>query len=242
MFRHFQRYLLAGTLTVIPILVTVFVFDFFLRQLSNFGRPTIRAIAKAVGDYSPMFERWLLEVPWLESSFAILSTLLAIYILGWGVSRILGRRILALVESLLNRIPLVTKVYGSTKQLVQAFQTKADDKLKRVVLVEFPHREMKAVGFMTETFIDETSGIELAAVYVPTTPNPTSGYLEIVPRDRLVFLEWSMDEAMTFIISGGTVSPGRIRYVNEKNQAAAESTTTKSKRAPTERESQHRVQ
>jgi uncharacterized membrane protein len=242
MFRHSQRYLLAGTLTVIPILVTVFVFDFFLRQLSNFGRPTVRAIAKAVGGYSPMFGRWLLEVPWLQSSFAILLTVIAIYILGWGVSRILGRRILALVESLLTRIPLVTKVYGSTKQLVQAFQTKADDKLKRVVLVEFPHREMKAVGFMTETFIDETSGIELAAVYVPTTPNPTSGYLEIVPKERLVFLEWSMDEAMTFIISGGTVSPGRMRYVNEKNRAAAESTTTKSKRVPAERESEHRVQ
>jgi uncharacterized membrane protein len=214
MFRHAQRYFVAGILTVIPILVTVFVFDFFLRQLSNFGRPTVRAIARAVGDHSPLLERWLLEVPWLQSALAVLLTVAAIYVLGWGVTRIVGRRVFMLLESLVARIPLVTKVYGSTKQLIEAFQKKQDGKLRRVVLIEFPHKEMKAVGFVTETFVDEVEGIELAAVYVPTTPNPTSGYLEIVPTGRLVSLDWSMDEAMTFIISGGTVSPGRIRFTN----------------------------
>lgn len=214
MFRHSQRYLLAGVLTIIPILVTVFVFDFFLRQLSNFGKPTVRVIAQTVGNYSPMLERWLLEVPWLQSGLAILLTLAALYLLGWISSRLIGRRVFAWLESLVARIPLVTKVYGSTKQLVQAFQRKPGDQLQRVVLVEFPHKDMKAVGFVTETFRDEISGVELAAVYVPTTPNPTSGYLEIVPKERLVSLNWTMDEAMTFIISGGTVSPGSIRFTN----------------------------
>jgi uncharacterized membrane protein len=214
MFRHAQRYFLAGILTAIPILVTVAVFEFFLRQLSNFGRPTVRVIAKSVGEYSPELERWLLEVPWLQSTLATLLTVAAIYLLGWAVSRIIGRRVLALLEGLLARIPLVTKVYGSTKQLIQAFQRKPEGGLQRVVLIEFPHKEMKAVGFVTGTFIDQTEGIEVATVYVPTTPNPTSGYLEIVPVDRLVSLDWTMDEAMTFIISGGTVSPGRIRFVN----------------------------
>lgn len=210
MFRHFQRYLLTGILTIIPILVTVFVFDFFLGQLSNFGKPTVRAIALSVASLSPDLSRWLLEVPWLQSLLAILFTVLAIYLLGWAVSVVVGRQVLALLEALVARIPLVTKVYGSTKQLVQSFQRRPD--LKRVVLIEFPHKEMKAVGFVTETLIDEASGVELAAVYVPTTPNPTSGYLEIVPKERLVSLDWSIDEAMTFVISGGTVSPGRIRW------------------------------
>lgn len=70
--------------------------------------------------------------------------------------------------------------------LVQAFQKKPNGELQRVVLNQFPHKAMKAVGFVTETFVDETDGIELAAVYVPTSPNPTSGYLEIVPKDLLV--------------------------------------------------------
>jgi uncharacterized membrane protein len=118
---HSQRYLLTGVLTVIPIAVTVFVFDFFLRQLSNVGRPMVKAIAKTVDPYSPDFARWLLEAPWFQSALAILLTVLVIYVLGWAVSRILGRRILQLLESLVARIPLVTKVYGATKQLVQAF-------------------------------------------------------------------------------------------------------------------------
>jgi uncharacterized membrane protein len=211
MLRHFNRYLLTGVVTIIPILVTVFVFDFFLRQLSNFGKPTVRAIALSVRDFSPDLSRWLLEVPWLQSLLAIAFTVLAIYLLGWGVSVVIGRQVLNLLESLVERIPLVTKVYGSTKQLVQSFQRRPD--LQRVVLIEFPHKEMKAVGFVTETMQDDESGVELAAVYVPTTPNPTSGYLEIVPRSRLTSLDWTVDEAMTFIISGGTVSPGRIRWV-----------------------------
>lgn len=222
MFRHTQRYLLAGILTVIPLLVTVFVFDFFLRHLSNFGRPTVRIIAKAVDDHSPVLARWLLEVPWLQSGLAVLLTVAAIYMLGWAVTRIVGRRIFAFFESLVARIPLVTKVYGSTKQLLQAFQKQPDDKLRRVVLIEFPHKEMKTVGFVTQTFVDETRGLELAAVYVPTTPNPTSGYLEIVPAERLVSLDWTMDEAMTFIISGGTVSPGRIRYSNPDEESRSD--------------------
>jgi uncharacterized membrane protein len=221
MFRHAQRYFLAGILTAIPILVTVAVFEFFLRQLSNFGRPTVRVIAKSVGEYSPELGRWLLEVPWLQSTLATLLTVAVIYLLGWAVSRIIGRRVLALLEGLLARIPLVTKVYGSTKQLIQAFQRKPEGGLQRVVLIEFPHKDMKAVGFVTQTFVDTAQGIELAAVYVPTTPNPTSGYLEIVPSDRLVSLDWTMDEAMTFIISGGTVSPGRICFTNPEPPASA---------------------
>ncbi|MEY6432315.1 DUF502 domain-containing protein [Thioalkalicoccus limnaeus] len=224
MFRHFQRYLLTGVITIIPILVTVFVFDFFLRQLSNFGKPTVRAMAMSVRDFSPDLARWMLEVPWLQSLLAILFTITALYLLGWVVSIMVGRRLLSLLEALVERIPLVTKVYGSTKQLVQAFQKKPGD-LQRVVLIEFPHREMKAVGFVTETMKDEVSGIELAAVYVPTTPNPTSGYLEIVPKERLVSLDWTIDEAMTFIISGGTVSPGRIRYTRPAADAAGAATT-----------------
>jgi uncharacterized membrane protein len=211
-FRHAQRYLLAGILTVIPILVTVFVFDFFLNQLSSFGRPTVRAIARTMGEYSPDLERWLLEVPWLQSALAILLTVFAIYILGWAVTRLVGRRLLSMLESLVARIPLVTTVYGSTKKLVDAFQQKPEGNLQRVVLIEFPNQSMKAVGFVTATFVDEVTKKDLAAVYVPTTPNPTSGYLEIVSADALVSLDWSMDEAMTFIISGGTVSPGRIRF------------------------------
>jgi uncharacterized membrane protein len=211
MFRHSQRYLLAGVITIIPVLVTVFVFEFFLRQLSNIGKPTVRAMAMSVRGVSPDLARWMLEVPWLQSLLAILITVAAIYLLGWAVSIVIGRRLLALLEAMVERIPLVTEVYGGTKQLVHSFQKQQGD-LQRVVLIEFPHKDMKVVGFVTATMTDEESAMELAAVYVPTTPNPTSGYLEIVPKERLISLDWTAGEAMAFIISGGTVSPGRVRF------------------------------
>jgi uncharacterized membrane protein len=80
------------------------------------------------------------------------------------------------------------------------------------VLIDFPSPEMKAVGFVTKTLKDVDTGKELAAVYVPTTPNPTSGYLEIVPIDRVISTTWTFDEAMTFIVSGGAVSKETMNY------------------------------
>jgi uncharacterized membrane protein len=81
-----------------------------------------------------------------------------------------------------------------------------------VVLIEFPTETMRTVGLVTRTFRAEDTGQELAAVYVPTTPNPTSGYVEIVPVDRLVWLDWTPSDAIQFIVSAGVVGPDRIRY------------------------------
>src|SRR5690606_12525242 len=90
-------------------------------------------------------------------------------------------------------------------------QTKPDG-TQRVVLIDFPHERMKAIGFVTRVLKEHGSGRELAAVYVPTTPNPTSGYLEIVPVERITPTDWSVDQAMSFIISGGAVSPDAIPF------------------------------
>src|SRR5262249_23363890 len=96
-------------------------------------------------------------------------------------------------------------------QLVASFQDKPSG-LQRVVLIEFPSPEMKTVGIVTRVFNDAETGEEIAAVYVPTTPNPTSGYMELVPVARLVTLDWSINEAMTVIMSGGSAAPDRLNY------------------------------
>jgi uncharacterized membrane protein len=208
----FRRNILTGVVTVIPILVTLFVFSFFLNLLSGIGRPKVIILANAVRPLSPDLARWILDVPWLSSALAILLTLLMLYLLGWAVTHLIGRQILGRAEDWLKRIPFVTTVYGSTKKFVEAFQTDGTEKPQKVVLIEFPHSAMKAVGFLTHTMIDQDTGTELAAVYVPTAPNPTGGYLEIVPKDRIVVQDWTVDEAMTFVISGGTNAPDTIRF------------------------------
>ena len=88
---------------------------------------------------------------------------------------------------------------------------KGGEKAKRVVLVEFPHEHMLAIAFMTNTLTDLNSGRQLATVYVPTTPNPTSGYMEIVPMDRITRTDWTMEEALSMILSGGATAPPHVR-------------------------------
>ncbi len=207
---HIRGYLITGILVMIPIWITWLVFSFLFNQLSKFGRPSVRALSRGLEQTSPTLAEWLLQ-PWFQSIVAALITLVLLYLLGWITTRVLGRRLFAMAESLIGRIPLVQTVYGSTKKLISTLQQKPDQ-IERVVLIEFPTPEMRAVGFVTQVLTDENTGRKVAAVYVPTTPNPTSGYLEIVPLERLVPTDWSVDEAMTFIISGGTVSPGGINY------------------------------
>lgn len=210
---HIRGYLLAGILVMIPIWITWLVFSFLFNQLSRFGRPWVRALSRGLEQTSPTLAEWLLQ-PWFQSIVAALITLLLLYLLGWITTRVVGRRLFALAESLIERIPLVQAVYGSTKKLINTLQQQPDQ-VQRVVLIEFPTPEMRAVGFVTQVLTDDQTGRKLAAVYVPTTPNPTSGYLEIVPLERVVSTDWSVDEAMTFIISGGTIAPGGINYQNK---------------------------
>ena len=205
-----QRYLLAGILTAIPIWITWLVFEFLFDLLARLGRPGVLILSRALEPGWPNLSVWLLDAR-LQSVLGIVVTLIALYLLGWLATRVLGRQLLAVMDALIGRIPLVKKVYGAVKQLMGVLEQKPDG-VQRVVLLHFPQPDMQAVGFVMKTFRDENSDRDMAVVYVPTTPNPTSGYLEIVPVEHLTSTAWSMDEAMTFIVSGGAVIPKDFRF------------------------------
>jgi uncharacterized membrane protein len=174
------------------------------------GRPWVQGFARALDQLSAGAGE-LVRSPTFESILAVMLTLLGLYTLGWATSRVFGRRLLEWLESLVERVPLVSGIYGAAKKILAAFQT-APSGVQRVVLINFPSRDMKVVGLVTRTLVDEVSGRELAVVYVPTSPNPTSGYMEIVPIDQVVSTDWTIDEAMRFIITGGTSAPDRIPF------------------------------
>jgi uncharacterized membrane protein len=207
---HLQRYLLTGLLTLLPLWLTWVVFNFLFGVLSGISSPWIAALAARLASDSPTALGWL-DQPWVQSLFALLATLASIYLVGLLATRVFGQRILAAVEALIARIPLAQTIYGGAKKLLDIVQTKPDG-AQRVVLIDFPHAGMKTVGLVTRVFRNETDGREYAAVYVPTTPNPTSGYLEVVAVDDLTPTDWTMDQAMAFIISGGTIAPERIAF------------------------------
>ena len=208
--KNIQRYILTGIMTVIPIWLTWIVFEFILKNLSDVGLPWVNAASATLQEKVPMLSRWLLE-PWFQSVLAVVLTLVALYILGWLASRVIGIRLIGLMDNILSRIPIVHTVYGSVRKLIKVLQSKPEN-IQRVVLIAFPSAQMKTVGFVTRVMSDAATGEKLAAVYVPTTPNPTSGYMEIVPVKDLISTDWSMDEAMTFILSAGAIAPEKINY------------------------------
>jgi uncharacterized membrane protein len=206
---RFQRLFLTGLLTLLPIWLTWVVVKFVFVLLSDTSRPLIGPLLHnlAAGNVAL---GWL-DDPWVQTAIALLATLGVILLSGVMARRVLGQRLLRWFEALVGRIPLASTIYGSARKLLDILQTQPDG-TQRVVLIDFPHTEMKSVGFVTRILREQGTGRELAAVYVPTTPNPTSGYLEVVPVEKLTPTDWTVDQAMSFIISGGAVSPDTIPF------------------------------
>jgi uncharacterized membrane protein len=151
------------------------------------------------------------KAEWVQDTIALLATLLVILLVGILSRRVVGQQLLRWFGAVIQRIPLASIIYDSARKLLDILQTKPGS-TQRVVLIDFPHRDMKSVGLVTRVIRETGTGRELAAVYVPTTPNPTSGYLEIVPVELLTPTDWSVDQAMSFIISGGAVAPETVPF------------------------------
>ena len=200
-----KRYLLTGLLTFIPLWVTWLVFKFVLGMLAGIGAPLVGALLGALALVAPHAAD-ALNTEWLSFVLALLITVVALYLLGALANRVIGQRVISAFDGLLARIPVVQTIYGGTKKLMTVLQNKPSG-VQRVVLVEFPRRGMRVVGFVTRVMHEDGSAREMAAVFIPTTPNPTGGYLVVLPLDELTPTDWTMDQAMAFIISGGAVAP-----------------------------------
>jgi len=216
--QRLQRLFLTGLLTLLPIWLTWVVVKFVFVLLSDISRPWVGPLAAQIAAWFPDTLGWI-NAESVQATIAMVATLLLILAVGWLARRVFGQRILGWIEALVQRIPLANIIYSSARKLLDILQTKPDG-TQRVVLIDFPHSQMKSVGFVTRVIREQGTGRELAAVYVPTTPNPTSGYLEIVPVEKITPTDWTVDQAMSFIISGGAVAPETIPF-DPPNRPAA---------------------
>lgn len=205
-----KRLFLTGLLTLLPLWLTLIVVKFVFVLLSDISRPITSPILLGLASVDPRTLGWLTD-SWVQTLLALVATLLLILFTGIMAHRVFGQQLLRWVETAIGRVPFASTIYGSARQLLNTLQTKPGG-TQRVVLIDFPHDQMKSVGFVTRVLREHGTGRELAAVYVPTTPNPTSGYLEIVPIEKLTPTDWSVDQAMGFIISGGAISPDTIPF------------------------------
>jgi uncharacterized membrane protein len=202
----FRRNLITGMLIILPVLVTVWVLSLIFGLLNETVTPLILQFLKLVtlGKLS--------EATWVQYVAPVVSitlSVLFIYVLGLTGGNVLGRQLLNAVDKWLKRIPFVRGIYSATRQFVDTFQG-GSGSFSHVVLVEYPRLGVWTLAFVTNKTqgeVQERTSKNLVSVFVPTTPNPTSGFLLFVPEEQLISLEMSVDDAFKMIVSGGVLTP-----------------------------------
>lgn len=202
-----KRTLITGLIILTPILVSVWIVRFVFLQIHQSITPAVLNLLRLLG-----------VGPWLETTFVnvgapIFSVALAvavIYLLGLLGGNVIGRQLLEGFERLLMQIPVVRGIYSATRQFLDTFSRDSNQAFRKVVLVEYPRKGLWTMALLT----NETKGeVALAyeepmvSVFIPTTPNPTSGWLLFVPKKDVIELAMSVDEAFKMIISGGVLTP-----------------------------------
>lgn len=199
-----KRHVMAGIVTAGPLFVTWLVLTFILGVLANAGLPIIHILTAP-------FSGTILAQPWLQYLLAVLLTVAVFYFVGRMTSRVFGREMIGLFEASLERLPLVNKIYTSVRQALDTITSKKDTG-QRVVLVDFPLRGQKSIGFLTRVIADATTGTPIAAVLIPQAINPSSAFLQFVPMESITETDITMEQAMSMLLTGGAVCPDIIRY------------------------------
>ena len=186
-----RNYFITGIVVLVPIGITLYLTKFFISVSSNLIPKEINP-----NSYLPF------SIPGLE----IFLSIIFITVIGWLSLSFIGKKILQLINDLLKKIPVLRTIYSAIGQMTDSFANKKNGK-KSVVLVEYPRKGSWAIGFATKDNkgeISKKTNKKLVNVFVPTTPNPTSGFLLMFPKDEIIYLDMSFEEASKFIVSAGT--------------------------------------
>ncbi|MFC1965275.1 DUF502 domain-containing protein [Chloroflexota bacterium] len=193
---------LTGILVVIPISVTIWILVWIFTVIDGILQPILQPF---------------LRIPGL--GFVIM--ILLVYLVGVVASNVLGKRLIDYGGYLLGRVPIIRPIYNSIKQIVDSFSGSGKTTFQRVVVVEFPMKGTRTLGFVTNESIDER-GEKLLYIFIPTAPNPTSGFLQIVREENTIQVDISIENAMKMIVSGGAVLPQKlIDKLSVENQTKA---------------------
>ncbi len=186
-----RNYFFAGAVVLIPIGITLYLTLFIIKVSSKILPKELNP-----NHYLPV------DIPGIE----ILISVFFITLIGWISLSFLGKKLIEIINNVLKKIPILRTIYAAIGQLTESF-TNSDDKQKSAVLLEYPRKGVWVLGFATKTnkgLISKKVNEELINVFVPTTPNPTSGFLLMVPKKDIIFLDISFEQASKFIVSAGT--------------------------------------
>lgn len=200
-----RRWFIAGILVWLPLMVIVWLLRILIGVLDDTLFPAFLRPDNLLGVHIP--------------GFGIFLSLLVIFVTGGLVRNFAGRRILAFWESLLDRIPLVRSIYSGVKHLAETILGDSSTSFRKVLLIEYPRREMWTLAFQTGEPLGEVqahTASDVITVFVPTTPNPTSGFIVMLPKEDVIELAMSVEDGLRMVISLGVVTPEQARPVNSK--------------------------
>ncbi len=204
LWHHIYSRMLTGVVFVVPVILTIWVLQILYGLLDG----PLRSLLNLV--WRPAFG-W--ELP---SGVGLVLTLLLLYGSGVLAANVLGRRFLEFGELLLQRMPLVNSVYNAARQVVRTLSRSERPAFQRVVLVEFPSKGLWTVAFQVGT-IQTSEGHHWVRVYVPTTPNPTSGFLQFLPKENVHHTDISVEDALKMVVSGGILAPEKMRAPDQSS-------------------------
>ncbi|QYY34924.1 DUF502 domain-containing protein [Ruficoccus sp. ZRK36] len=204
MYRRLRNAFIAGLVLLAPLGVTYFVIDFLRTKIGS------RVTAMIPQNVLPPDIRRLPIVEFGLDMAAVLIVVLAITLLGFFSNYFLGKVMIIGTERVIDRVPFINTVYRTVKQIVETFSKQQKAVFQKVVLTEYPRKGVYVLGFLTSAAkgeVQEKTGAEVVNVFVPTTPNPTSGFLLMVPVDEVIEMDMTIADGMKLIVSGGAVSP-----------------------------------
>ena len=214
-----RKNLISGVFIAVPFVVSLLIIQWLFRAMGGVLQPI-------VGRVLPRLAELLITTPvpdiYLRISVTTLSVILLVFLLYFvGVIGrfVMGKRLISLGEKVFMKIPIVRTVYGSSKQVVKAMSLPDRTMFKSVVLVEFPRQGLKAVGFLTG-FITDSNGKKFCKIFIPTSPNPTTGFFELVPEEETFATNISIEDGFKMIISGGVVAPESFKYIEQYHNTA----------------------
>lgn len=197
----FQRALIAGVLATLPLAVTYWFITFVFKKFSGFFSPYLEMLMIRFDLIIPIYVQKII-------SFSVI--VVALILIGLLARNFIGRQILGIIESIAENIPIVRSVYSSIRQIVDAFQTTSGSSFKKVVMIEYPRQGLYSFGFITKDsseFLNQATGEVCVNIFIPTTPNPTSGFILIVPKKDVIDPGIPIEHGIKFIISAGLVEP-----------------------------------
>ena len=206
-----RRKMIAGLLVVLPIFVTFFVIKFLFTMIGGILSPVV---VRAVGSFGFSPNSKIDE--FIITAVAFILTFVALYFIGVVATNFLGKFIIRFYESILHNVPVIKNVYTSSKKLLEIISLPTTQSFKRVVIVEYPRAGMKAFAFVTGG-LKTKNGVELSSIFIPTTPNPTSGFLIYLPEQDIEETDLSIEEGMKLIVSGGILVPDRMEVNTDKH-------------------------